>query len=60
MAVSLFIQVLVLYVPALATLFTVQPIAWYDWLIIAGASVGLFAIMKLLNPVLDRVGPEYA
>lgn len=57
---SILIQVVILYVPPLASIFTVGPINATDWLITAGASVGLFVIMKLLNPVLDRVGPEYA
>ncbi|HKX72463.1 MAG TPA: cation-translocating P-type ATPase [Candidatus Saccharimonadales bacterium] len=60
LVVSLLIQVSILYVPFLANTFNVTPISGIDWLIIAGASLVLFAIMKMLNPLLDRIGPEYA
>jgi Ca2+-transporting ATPase len=60
LVMSMLIQLSILYVPFLASTFNVQPIAGTDWLIIAGVSVVLFAIMKLLNPLLDRIGPEYA
>jgi Ca2+-transporting ATPase len=59
--VSILIQVAILYIPFFADTFSVKPISITDWLIIIGASVALFVIMKLLNPLLDRVvGPEYA
>lgn len=58
MVVSLAIQLAILYVPPLAQIFTVTPITGMDWLIIAGGSVALFVIMKLLNPVFDLIGPE--
>lgn len=58
--VSLVIQTLVLYVPALAAVFDVTGVGWQHWLVIGGISVVLFGIMKLLNPVFDMIGPEYA
>ncbi len=60
LAVSLVIQIALLYVPGLGGIFDVTAISWEQWLIIAGISIVLFGIMKLLNPVLDRIGPEYA
>ena len=60
LVVSMLIQLSILYIPFLANTFNVQPISGTDWLLIAGISVVLFAIMKLLNPLLDRIGPEYA
>lgn len=60
LVVSMLIQLSILYIPFLANTFNVQPISGFDWLVIAGVSVVLFAIMKLLNPLLDRIGPEYA
>lgn len=59
--VSILIQVAILYIPFFADIFSVKPISATDWLIIIGASLALFVIMKLLNPLLDRVvGLEYA
>ncbi|HSE29200.1 MAG TPA: calcium-translocating P-type ATPase, PMCA-type [Candidatus Saccharimonadales bacterium] len=58
MLVSLAIQLAILYIPALAQIFTVQPITGFDWLLIVGGSVILFVIMKLLNPIFDLIGPE--
>jgi Ca2+-transporting ATPase len=55
---SLALQLAVLYVPPLARLFGVGPISGQNWLIIAVGSVGLFIIMKVLNPLLDRWMPE--
>jgi len=57
---SLLIQIAVLTVPPLASTFAVTSISWEDWLIMGGASIALFGIMKLLNPLLDHFGPEYA
>ncbi len=57
---SLLIQVAVLFIPPLASTFAVTNISWEDWLIMIGASVALFGIMKALNPLLDHFGPEYA
>jgi magnesium-transporting ATPase (P-type) len=56
---SMGIQLAIIYVPALASLFKVTPISGQDWLVILGSMFGLFAVMKLLNPLLDYVGPEY-
>lgn len=58
MVISLGIQLAILYVPALANIFSVTPITGLDWLIIAGGSVALFIVMKLLNPLFDLIGPE--
>lgn len=58
--VSLAIQVAILYVPFLADLFNVTPIGLMDWAIIIGMSLALFGMMKLLNPLFNVVGPEYA
>lgn len=55
---SISLMLAVLYVPALSTLFEVGPVSGQNWLIIAGGSIGLFTIMKLLNPLLDRWMPE--
>ncbi|HVI69441.1 MAG TPA: cation-translocating P-type ATPase [Magnetospirillaceae bacterium] len=57
---SLVIQTLVLYLPSLAAVFDVTGVGWQHWLIIGGVSVILFGIMKLLNPIFDFIGPEYA
>lgn len=59
MLISLAIQVSIIYVPFLADIFKVAPLGWEDWVIIAVASTILFGTMKLLNPLLDRIGPEY-
>jgi Ca2+-transporting ATPase len=58
--VSLAIQVAVLYVPSLANTFAVTGVAWEHWVLIAGASIVLFVMMKALNPLFDKFGPEYA
>ena len=60
LVVSLAIQIVVLMVPPLASTFSVTMIAPQDWLVMIGASAALFGIMKLLNPLLDKFGPEYA
>ncbi len=52
---SLALQLLVLYIPALANIFKVQPLANHDWWIIAIGSLLLFGLMKLFNPILDRL-----
>ncbi len=60
LVVSLAIQAMVLYIPALADVFDVMGVAWYHWAIIGVAALALFGIMKVLNPLFDRIGPEYA
>ena len=52
---SIALQFAVLYVPALAKIFNVGPLNTHDWVIMIACSIGLFAIMKLMNPVLDKV-----
>ncbi|HSE60994.1 MAG TPA: calcium-translocating P-type ATPase, PMCA-type [Candidatus Saccharimonadales bacterium] len=60
LSISLCIQMIILYVPPFAAIFTVMPVGLMDWVIIIVVAVALLGIMKLLNPVLDIVGPEYA
>jgi Ca2+-transporting ATPase len=60
LVVSLGIQVAVLFVPPFANTFAVTGVSWEHWLLIAGASIVLFVIMKSLNPLFDKFGPEYA
>ena len=60
LVVSLAIQVAIFYIPFTASVFNVTPISLENWGIIIGFSVVMFGIMKVLNPVLERVGPEYA
>jgi len=55
---SFLLQLAVLYIPPFANVFGVKPISGMDWIIIASASVGLFVMMKLLNPILDKWMPE--
>ncbi len=52
---SLTLQFAVLYVPAMARYFDVGPLSAHDWGIMAAGSVILFVIMKLMNPMLDRI-----
>jgi Ca2+-transporting ATPase len=58
MIASLIIQLVIIYWPPLATIFKVQPIEAIDWIMIIVGSIALFIIMKLLNPLFDRIGPE--
>jgi Ca2+-transporting ATPase len=58
MIASLIIQLVIIYWPPLATIFKVQPIEAIDWIMIVVGSIALFIIMKLLNPLFDRIGPE--
>lgn len=60
MGASLLIQTAVIYLPTLAALFGVAAIGAWHWAVTIGVSVVLFGIMKLLNPVFDYFGPEYA
>ncbi len=56
---SVILQFSVLYVPAFAKVFNVGPLQAHDWVIMFVCSIGLFGIMKLMNPVLDRlIGEE--
>jgi magnesium-transporting ATPase (P-type) len=57
---SVVIQALILYIPPFAAIFTVSPVGVVDWAIILVTGVALLGIMKLLNPMLEIVGPEYA
>ncbi len=54
-ASSIALQFAVLYIPAFANVFNVGPLNSHDWVIMIVCSIALFVIMKLLNPVLDRV-----
>lgn len=55
---SFLMQIAVLYVPALANIFNVGPISIINWGIIAVGSIGLYVMMKVLNPLLDLWMPE--
>ncbi len=57
--VSIGIQLAIVYLPPLANLFKVTPISGLDWLVILAGMLGLFGVMKLLNPLFDKFGPEY-
>lgn len=58
LAVSVLLQFVIVYWPPLANLFNVRPIGAGDWLLIVASSIILFVIMKLINPLLDFIGPE--
>ena len=58
MIASVILQLFVLYVPFLDQIFNVEPISATSWIIIAAASVMMFTVMKILNPILDRWQPE--
>jgi len=57
LASSLLIQLAVLYVPFLASIFEVEPISPSNWLIIAAGSIVVFVSMKLTRLVLARMYP---
>lgn len=60
-ASSFILQFAVLYIPFLAKYFDVGPLVSHDWLIMLAGSVILFILMKLLNPILDRIiFPEHS
>ena len=58
--ISFMLQLAVLYVPSLSNLFEINPLNTSQWLYIAGLSVVLVAVMKLLNKPLNRFGQEDA
>lgn len=55
MVISILLQFAVLYIPSLAKYFGVGPLSTHDWVFMAVGSVFLFTVMKLINPILDRV-----
>ena len=55
MILSVALQLAVLYVPFLADYFDVGPLSAHDWVFMGIGSVVLLVLMKLINPVLDRV-----
>lgn len=57
-ASSLALQFAVLYIKPLAESFEVGPLSSHDWVIMAAGSIMLFVIMKALNPLFDKIGPE--
>ncbi len=60
MAISLVLQLAVLYVPSIAEYFGVGPLSAHDWVFMAIGSVLLFVAMKAANPILDSlVGGEH-
>jgi Ca2+-transporting ATPase len=59
MIISLALQLAVLYVPFMAKYFGVGPLSTHDWVFMIVGSIVLFTVMKLINPILDRlIGPE--
>jgi magnesium-transporting ATPase (P-type) len=56
MLLSFAITLSLLYVPTFGDLFKLTPPAAIDWLIMSIAAGSLVICMKLLNPVLDRIG----
>jgi len=60
LASSVVLQMAVLYIAPLARYFDVGPLTETDWIIMVAGCLGLVVIMKLLNPVLDRmIEPEH-
>jgi len=55
MIISVMLQFGVLYIPAVASYFDVGPLSAHDWIFMGVGSVVLFTLMKLINPLLDRV-----
>lgn len=55
MLISIALQFAVLYIPPLAEYFDVGPLSGHDWVFMVVGSLLLFFIMKMINPVLDRV-----
>jgi Ca2+-transporting ATPase len=55
MIISVLLQLAVLYVPPIAKYFDVGPLSAHDWVFMGVGSVVLFVLMKLINPILDRV-----
>lgn len=58
LAVSLALLLLIIYWPPLASLFKVGPVGFDNWMLIGFGAIVLFLVMKLLNPLLDFIGPE--
>ncbi len=52
---SFIISIALLYIPFLASYFEVGPLSSHDWVIMLLGSTFLIVVMKLLNPVLDKV-----
>jgi P-type Ca2+ transporter type 2C len=55
MGISILLQLIVMYVPAVSEYFGVGPLAAHDWVFMAVGSVFLFVSMKLINPHLDKI-----
>ncbi len=55
MVSSVALQIAVLYIPKLADSFEVGPLSKHDWVIMIVGSIVLFVIMKLLNPLFDKI-----
>lgn len=55
---SLGLQLAVLYIPSLASYFSVGILNYHDWMFMFIGSISLFFIMKALNPFFDRFGAE--
>jgi len=54
MAGSVVLQLMILYIPAIAKIFGVEPILLADWLVIGLMSVGLHVSMRLIDRLLDN------
>jgi len=54
-AASILLQMAIVYIPSLASLFKVSPIDAFDWFYIATVSLLLFFIFKLVDQILDRL-----
>lgn len=57
-ASSFILQFAVLYVGPMADYFEVGPLSAHDWIFMVLGSAALFIMMKSLNPLFDRLGPE--
>ncbi len=55
LASSFVLQLAVLYVPFTAGYFAVRPLQNHDWIFMLVGSLLLFVIMKLCNPILNRL-----
>jgi len=53
--ISLAIQAVIIYWPPLADIFKTSPLGPQELLFIAGGGIGLFLVMRLINPLLDRI-----
>jgi Ca2+-transporting ATPase len=50
------LQLLLIYIPPLATVFHLQPLVWFDWLLICSAGCGVFISGYILVHCMKRKG----